>query len=232
MAKTNEELVQELVRDGYLKSPRLIEAFKKIDRKDFVPRELQGEAYVNYPLPIGEGQTISQPCVVAFMLELLDPKVGEKILDIGSGSAWTTALLAFAVGESGHVVAVERISELCEMGKVNVSKYSFIDAFDTLSVNPEHGRRIEKGVVKFFCGDATMGIPQKLLPEGGFNKILAGASAQTEIPEVWRDQLKVGGRIVAPVGSSIMVLDKVSGKDFRQKEYFGFRFVPLIKESS
>ena len=78
-------LIKSLISEGYLKTPRIIEAFHVIDRADFVLPEQKDDAYGNYPLPIGEGQTISQPLTVAFMLELLEPQPGEKILDIGSG---------------------------------------------------------------------------------------------------------------------------------------------------
>ena len=87
-------LIDQLIQDGYLKTPRIIDAFKKIKRIDFIPEELKQEAEGNYPLSIGWGQTISQPLTVAFMLELLQPEPGNKILDIGSGSGWVTALLA------------------------------------------------------------------------------------------------------------------------------------------
>ena len=90
-------LVDILIQGGWLKTPRIIEAFYKIKRKDFLPEEMKDLAELNEALPIGFGQTISQPLVVAFMLELLQPQEGEKILDIGSGSGWTSALLAHIV---------------------------------------------------------------------------------------------------------------------------------------
>jgi len=87
-------LIDNLIKDEWLKSPRIIEAFKKIKRVDFLPVEIKDLAELNTALSIGAGQTISQPLVVAFMIEQLDPRPGDKILDIGSGSGWTTALLA------------------------------------------------------------------------------------------------------------------------------------------
>ncbi len=205
-----EALLQSLVREEHLKTPRIIDAFRAIDRKDFVLSEYAGEAYGNYPLPIGYGQTISQPLTVAFMLELLDPKSGERIMDAGSGSGWTTALLAHIVGKSGRVVATERIPELCTFGEKKVRKYNFI----------------KKGIARFICGDATR------VFEGTekFDKILAGAAAQDAIPEAWKKCLVVGGRIVAPVGQSVVVLDKIAKDKFTTKEYSGFSFVPLIKD--
>src|SRR3989344_1328532 len=90
-------LIDPLVLSGVLKSRGIIEAFQRVDRADFVPDEFRDSAYVDEPLPIGYGQTISQPWTVAFMLELLAPEGGESILDIGSGSGWQTALLAYIV---------------------------------------------------------------------------------------------------------------------------------------
>jgi len=97
------KLVENLIERGHLKTPLIIEAFKNINRADFVPTDLKDEVGVNAPLPIGFEQTISQPLTVAFMLELLQPQRGDKILDIGSGSGWTSALLAWCVG--GDVIA-------------------------------------------------------------------------------------------------------------------------------
>ena len=128
--ETKNELIKNLIEDGYLKTPNIIEAFRAIDRADFVLPEYRSEAYGNYPLPITGGQTISQPLTVAFMLELLEPQLGEKILDIGAGSGWQTTLLAEIIGAIGVIVAIERIPELCDFAQKNIDKYGFIKRFE------------------------------------------------------------------------------------------------------
>lgn len=207
-----ENLIDELIKDGYLKTPAIIEAFKKIDRKDFVPENLVSDAYGNYPLPIGFGQTISQPLTVAFMLELLEPREGEKILDIGAGSGWQTTLLTQIVGDppvgGGKVIGIERIPELKIMAEKNVAKY------DNLKN------------VQIVLGDGSKGLTE----EAPYDKIIAAAAGE-EIPVAWKEQLKIGGRIVAPIGNSIVVLDKTGQDQFSQKQFFGFSFVPLIIEN-
>lgn len=219
--RTKEALIELLIKEGFLKTPRIIEAFRAIDRADFVPEELKNEAYGNYPLPIGYGQTISQPLTVAFMLELLKPQSGEKMLDIGSGSGWTTALLAHMAsgnhesrmkpacqninddGNRGYVLGIERISELCACGQKNLAKY------------------FDESRAKIACGDG------KNIQGNQFNKILSGAAAQKNIPDWWRRQLTVGGRIVAPIGNSIWLFTKKFEMEWEEKEYPGFAFVPL-----
>src|SRR3972149_11000846 len=98
---------------------RIDQAFEVVDRANFVPKELRDAVDIDAPLPIGYGHTNSQPYTVRLMLEWLDPQPGEKILDVGSGSGWTTALLAHLVGPKGWVYAVGRIPELVEFGQDN-----------------------------------------------------------------------------------------------------------------
>ena len=121
----NQSLINHLINVGVLKTPEIIKAFYKIDRAFFVPKEFHDYAYEDYPLSIGYGATISQPYTVAFMLELLQPKKGEKILDVGSGSSWTTALLAHIVGIKGKIFGVEIVPELIKFAKDNLKKFKF-----------------------------------------------------------------------------------------------------------
>ena len=205
-----QKLIDLLIEENWLRTPRIIEAFKKIKRADFLPEDMKDLAEFNEALPIGFGQTISQPLVVAFMLEQLQPQPGDKILDVGSGSGWTTALLAEIVGSKGKVIAIEVVPELMEFGKKNVEKYNFI----------------KKGLVEFICADGSKGY-KKAAP---FDKILVSAAA-SEISPAWKEQLKVGGRIVTPIGSSIWLFIKKAEKKgfvFEEVEYPGFAFVPLI----
>jgi protein-L-isoaspartate(D-aspartate) O-methyltransferase len=186
----------------------LINNLRKIKREDFVVDELKSESDVNAPLPIGYGQTISQPLTVAFMLELLQPQSGDIILDIGSGSGWQTALLAYCVGKTGKIIGIELLSDLAEFGKRNIAKYNFIS----------------KGTVEIVFGDGSKGF----LREAPFDKIISAASAR-KLPEEWKKQLMVGGRLVAPIKESIWLFVKKSDKDFEETEFPGFAFVPLIE---
>ena len=214
MSKIN-PFVEDFVKRGVLKTSRIIDAFKKIDRADFVPKELKENAYVNEPLPIGEGQTISQPYTVAFMLELLQPDEGDKIFEIGFGSGWQTSILAEIVGNppagGGKIYAIERIPELYRFGRKNIAKYNFV----------------KKGIVKTIGGDAILGLKRHAL----FDKIIAAASGK-EMPKEWLKELKIGGRLVSPIKNSIWLYIKKSVTEFEKQEFPGFIFVPLISDNN
>ena len=202
--RSNKELVNYLIDSGVLANKNLIRAFLDIDRKDFVPEEEKDFAYEDHALPIGFGQTISQPTTVAFALELLDPRKGDKVLDVGSGSGWTTALLASAVGKEGVVYGVELIPELVEFGKSNLTKYNFKNAQICKAKEGELG----------------------LKEYAPYDRILVSAEAD-KIPEELLAQLKDGGIMVIPVNRSLVRLFKQGGKIITE-EFPGFVFVPLI----
>lgn len=202
-------LINDLIKQGWLKTDRIIKAFKEVKREDFIPEDTKNLSEINEALPIGFGQTISQPLVVAFMLEKLEPKPGDKILDIGSGSGWTSALLASIVGGKGKVIGIEIIPELKEFGQMNAGRYGFI----------------KDGILDFTCEDGRDGCPK----EAPYDRILCSAEAD-DVPTALRNQLKIGGKIVIPINNSICVLTKKSDNDFDKQEYPGFVFVPLVKK--
>src|SRR3989338_260360 len=208
------ELTDLLVKEGWLKTERIIAAFKKIKREDFLPDDFKNLSEANKALPIGYGQTISQPLTVAFMLELLQPEKWNRVLEIGSGSGWQTALLAHIVFAGGKIFAAELIPELMDFGRKNVAKYGFI----------------KNKTVEFHSFNAIKGMPE----EAPFDRIISAASGM-ELPAAWKEQLKVGGRIVAPVKDAIHLLVKkglpageAGETEFEESIYPGFAFVPLI----
>ena len=201
--RTNKELIRRMQNSGVLRTSRIIKAFEKIDRKYFVPEGFDEEIYDDAPLPIGRGQTISQPTTVAFMLELLNAKDGDRVLDIGSGSGWTAALLSEIVGENGEVTGMDRVDELVEVGQKNLAQFGFKH-----SCIEKAGEKLGK-------------------PGQQYDGILVSASAP-EIPFELLEQLKIGGTVVVPVQNSIFRFKKLSNTEVQKEEYPGFVFVPLI----
>ena len=194
------------MKSGVLTTDTIIHAFKKIDRKDFVPSTYLSEAYGDYPIPIGDdGQTISQPTTVAIMLELLGAQKGEKVLDVGSGSGFTTAILADIVGDTGRVIGVEIVPQLVTFGQANLRKYHLPHATIQEAMD-------------------ILGLPS----EAPFNRILVSASAK-ELPQPLVNQLNPGGVMVASVGSEIWRVEKLLQGGVSIKKYSGFAFVPLIE---
>ena len=205
----NDLMIKELIKKGVLKTALIINAFKKTDRADFVLSDFKKEAYRDYPLPIGYNVTISQPTTVAFMLELLEPKKGDKILDIGSGSGWTTELLSQIVGKKGKVFGVEIIPELVEFGRKNLSKYNKKNVF-------------YKNAEIILSEKNILGFSEK----APFDKILVSAMAK-KLPKELVNQLSISGILVIPIKNSIWRIDKISENEIKEKEFYGFNFVPL-----
>lgn len=215
MEKRDNKLTDSLIKDGWLKTKRIIDAFKEINREDFLPEDIKSLSQINEALPIGFRQTISQPLTVAFMLELLQPNPGDRILDVGSGSGWTSALLANIVGSSGKVISIELVPELKQLGEKNVAKYNFI----------------KEGIVEYILGDGSKGFKE----QAPYDRILVSAAAESK-KEVrfLKEQLKTGGQLVCPIQNSIWLFIKnppSGGKndEFQEKEYPGFVFVPLVE---
>ncbi|NOZ81925.1 MAG: protein-L-isoaspartate(D-aspartate) O-methyltransferase [Candidatus Micrarchaeota archaeon] len=199
-----ERLIAYLKRTGVLKSRRVEEALRKYPRELFV-RDRE-KAYIDSPLPIGYGQTISQPSTVVIMTEALCVEPGQKILEIGSGSGWQAALLSYLTGPKGKVYTVERIPELAEFARKNLEK-------------------VGANNVKVILGDGSKGLPE-FAP---YDRIIVTAACR-EKPE-FVDQLKSGGRLVAPVGfpeQRMLIVDRTEN-GFTERFLPGwFIFVPLI----
>lgn len=193
----------QLCRRG-IHDPRVLEAMRRIPRHQFVSPEYQSEAYEDRPLPIGEGQTISQPYMVAIMTQSLDLKGSEKVLEIGTGSGYQTALLAEL---AKSVYTIERIPSLAARAEKVLREMGYQNIF-------------------FRTGDGTRGWPE----EAPFDGIIVTAGAP-EVPRTLRSQLADGGRLVIPVGPRYsQMLYKVirQGHQFIEEDITGCVFVPLL----
>ena len=200
---TNETLITYLKETGAIRTAAIENALRAVDRAKFVPAELRPNAYRDTALPIGERQTISQPTVVVYCLELLQVRLGDRGLDVGTGSGWTTALLAQLVGPTGSVVGVERIPSLVSFGSRNLSKFAYAHA------------HIEQTGTELGKPDSAP-----------FDRILVSATADT-VPEALTKQLKNGGRMVTPIQEAICAIDRTDDH-FSTVCHEGYVFVPLI----
>lgn len=195
-----QELLDKLKKEKF--SEKIINAFEKIKREDFIDKKFEKLAYEDSPLPIGFNQTISQPYTIAFMLDLLDVRDNQKILEIGSGSGYVLALIN-ELGKNLEIYGIERIKEIAEKSRKILKKYENITI---LNMNGSRGLR----------------------EKAPFDRILASASAD-KIPNHLLSQLKPDGILVAPVQESIIKIEKTP-KENKLTEYPGFVFVPLVKD--
>jgi protein-L-isoaspartate(D-aspartate) O-methyltransferase len=186
-----------------MRSRRVREAFEATPREHFLPESQRRFAEADQALPLSHGQTNSQPTTVRNMLDLLDVEPGQKVLDVGSGSAWTTALLAHLVGPEGTVYGVELVPELVELGRANLAGLDLPHA------------RIDR------ADPAVLGRPD----DAPYDRILVSAEA-TSIPPQLLDQLGDPGRMVLPVGSAMTLVVRTGGHD-AVSHHGAYRFVPL-----
>jgi len=197
-------MVEEQLRRRDIFNSQVLEAMAKVPRHSFVPPEYKSAAYEDRPLPIGEGQTISQPYMVAVMTQSLELKGGERVLEIGTGSGYQTAILAEL---SREVFTIERISTLIQKARLTLQELGYRNIY-------------------FLAGDGTKGWPEKAPFEG----IIVTAGAP-EIPQTFLSQLAEGGRLVIPVGPRYtQTLYKVTrrGNKFQEEDVTGCVFVPLL----
>ncbi|RPF20480.1 protein-L-isoaspartate O-methyltransferase family protein [Myceligenerans xiligouense] len=181
-------------------------AMHAVPRSGFLPRAQRPAAGADRPLPIGQGQTSSQPSTVADMLRMLRVPRRARVLDIGAGSGWTTALLAHLTGPDGEVLGIERHARLAEWGHANVTA----TGMGWARVAPAR--------------PGTLGAPRP----GGWDRILVSAAAE-RLPQDLVDQLAPGGLMVIPVRGRMLLVSRRADGDVHVSEHGGYRFVPLIE---
>ncbi|HEX2022805.1 MAG TPA: protein-L-isoaspartate(D-aspartate) O-methyltransferase [Candidatus Thermoplasmatota archaeon] len=209
-ALARHEMVQELLDRGAVRSPRVAEALEAVPRHVFVPPEAIEEAHVDAPLPIGGGQTISAPHMVAMMAEALDVRPGHRVLEVGGGSGYAAAVLGWLASPGGRVVSMERLAALAETARRSLAKLP------------------EAAPVELRVGDGSRGAPD-LAP---FDRISV-AAAGPDLPAPLLDQLAEGGILVAPVGPADdqRLVRATRHGDRVEREILGpVRFVPLVGE--
>lgn len=204
-----DNLINTMKNSRFLNDKRVESAIRKTPRHEFVSTPLQEKAYDDLPIPIMNNQTVSQPSVVSRMTEWLDVRDGQKILEVGSGSGWQSAILSYLVGQ-GKIFSIERHSELVNFAKKNLEKLGI------------------KNVTVVF-GDGSLGLPN----ESPFDRIIITAACE-KIPQPLFEQLSINGLLVAPVGEftqSLVLLKKTSQGIMEIKNEPGYVFVPLLGKS-
>jgi protein-L-isoaspartate(D-aspartate) O-methyltransferase len=206
-AAMRDEMVREQIEARGVRNPEVLRAMRSTPRHLFVPEEWRPQAYSDRPLPIGFGQTISQPYIVALMTELLEPKKDQRLLEIGSGSGYQAAVLASLVRQ---VYSIEIVPELAHVASKRLQSLNYRN-------------------VTVKQGDGYLGWPE----QAPFDRIILTA-APPEIPQALLDQVKPGGKLIAPVGGRFMeqelvVIDKALDGKLRRKSLHSVMFVPMVR---
>jgi protein-L-isoaspartate(D-aspartate) O-methyltransferase len=201
--QARQNMVEYQIKGRGIKDKNVLGAMLKVPRHLFVPEEMRDLAYRDEPLPIGHGQTISQPYIVGYMTEALKLQPGDRVLEIGTGSGYQTAILAEIVSK---VYTIELIPELSLRAQETLKSLGYKN-------------------IEFLTGDGSKGWPEK----APFEAILVSA-APAEVPPALIEQLKIDGRLIIPVGtdSQELVLIKRTKKGWEKTRLIGVRFVPLI----
>ncbi len=205
-AALRRHMVEHQLRRRGIHDEAVLAAMGAVPRELFVPPELASEAYDDGPLPIGGGQTISQPWVVAAMIQMIEPQPTDRVLEVGAGSGYAAAVLSRIVAE---VVTIERLASLAEAARERITRLGY----DNVTV-------VE--------GDGSLGHA----PRAPYNAILVAAGAPAVPDELCR-QLAIGGRLVIPVGQSRLLQElvrvrRIDDSNFETERLEGVRFVPLI----
>jgi protein-L-isoaspartate(D-aspartate) O-methyltransferase len=207
LAAQREAMVGQQIAGRGISDPATLEAMRAVPRHEFLPLRLRSEAYMDYPLPIGHGQTISQPFIVAFMTEAIRPQPGEKILEIGAGSGYQAAILAHM---GADVYTIEIVEPLAKMARLTLERLGYKNAR-----------------VKY--GDGFHGWPG----HAPFDAIIV-TCAPDKIPPALVEQLRDGGRMIIPVGGGMnqeLVLLRKEGDKIEKQSVLPVRFVPMTGEA-
>jgi protein-L-isoaspartate(D-aspartate) O-methyltransferase len=203
-------LVDNLKIRGYVTSKAVEDAMRRVPREEFLPSDLREEAYIDSPLPIGEGQTISAPHMVAIMAENLDLRPGQKILEVGTGSGYHAAVCAEVIAPNGHIYSIERITSLASFAEDNLKRTGY------------------SKLTTVILGDGSKGLRE----HAPYDRIFVAAGAP-DIPSPLTAQLADGGKLLVPVGSrwyqDLFRVTRNGGK-IEKENLGGCVFVPLVGE--
>jgi len=202
---SNEGLVNHLVDSGWIKSERVKEAFLAVDRALFMPKGAESSAYYDTPLPIGYGQTISAPSVVAFMLEKLEIERSMNVLELGTGSGYNAALLSHLAGPKGRVISFDVVPELADFAQQNIENSG------------------KTSNIEFIIGDGSCGYDA----EAPYDRIIVTAAMPAIENHALIKQLKPKGRLIAPVGNRLYQ-DLILYSEGKYEKVLPVMFVPLI----